>query len=203
MRSCAGKNNRPRSPYSDPANANFIIVDDCERRFFIQYDNATHSASRLQVTFVTNKTANPSLGRSSCTIIGVFENDAPSCGDASLCYFHNIVLSSYIYKYMDMCVPRNRIFDANFFQILTLSVIINVDCCFILSCTSRRCSTRNISIDYASSNFRSLEVVIASGERNFFSVCSICMILRNACNLTARVELTRSVIPNWMGWYSL
>ena len=116
-------------------------------------------------------------------------------------------LCTYINMYMDMCVLHNRIFDANFFQILTLSVIISVDCCFVPPCTSRRCSTRNISIDYASSNFRSLEVVIAPGERSFFSVCSICIILRNACNLITEVELTRSIIRaicllNWIGWYS-
>lgn len=135
---------------------------------------------------MTSKTANPSFGRSSHRQLSA--SSRTMLHHAEMLHYTTFATLFYLRAYINvwrthMCVPRNRIFDVNFFQILTLSVIINGGCCFIPPCTSRRCSTRNISIDYVSSNFRSLEVVIAPGERNFFpSALFAYVVLRNPCN---------------------
>jgi len=102
--------------------------DDCKQHFFIRYDNAMHAASQLRVTFVTNKTANPSLVRVANNYYRRLRRRT-TLRHAEMPRYATFITLFYLRTYINiwhMCMLRNRIFAVNFFQILTLSVIISV-----------------------------------------------------------------------------
>jgi len=92
-----------------------------------------HAASQLRVTFVTNKTANPSLVRVADNYYRRLRRRRrrTTLRHAEMPRYATFITLFYLRTYintwhMHMCVLRNRIFAVNFFQILTLSVIISV-----------------------------------------------------------------------------